>query len=109
MDSTHILVQGAYLYLCASVDLYSGYVVGWSLSNTITSNCCREIFQEAIEKHGKPEILNTDQGSQFTAYELCDWVTDLSRAIQLSMNGKGRAISHMFTEPLWRSAKYEPV
>ncbi|QMU65417.1 MAG: IS3 family transposase [Flavobacteriaceae bacterium] len=109
MDITYIPVQGGYLYLCAIIDLYSRYVVGWSLSNTMTSNRCRETLQEAIEKHGKPEILNTDKGSQFTAYEFCDWVTHPDRAIKLSMDGKGRAIDNIFIERLWRSVKYEHV
>ena len=109
MDITYIPVQGGYLYLCAIIDLYSRYVVGWSLSNTMTSNWCRETLQEAIEKHGKPEILNTDQGSQFTAYEFCDWVTHPDQGIKLSMDGKGRAIDNIFIERLWRSLKYEHV
>ncbi|QMU66333.1 MAG: IS3 family transposase [Flavobacteriaceae bacterium] len=109
MDITYIPVQGGYLYLCAIIDLYSRYVVGWSLSNTMTSNRCRETLQEAIEKHGKPEILNTDKGSQFTAYEFCHWVTHPDRAIKLSMDGKGRAIDNIFIERLWRSVKYEHV
>ena len=58
MDITYIPVQGGYLYLCAIIDLYSRYVVGWSLSNTMTSNWCRETLQEAIEKHGKPEKID---------------------------------------------------
>ena len=103
MDITYILVQGGYLYLCAIIDLFSRYVVGWSLSNTMTSNWCRETLQEAIEKHGKPEILNTDQGSQFTAYEFCDWVIHPDQGIKLSMDGKGRAIDNIFIERLWRS------
>lgn len=108
-DITYIPVQGGYLYLCAIIDLYSRYVVGWSLSNTMTSHWCRETLEEAIEKHGKPEILHTDQGSQFTSYEFCDWVTHCDRAIKLSMDGKGRAIDNIFVERLWRSVKYEHV
>ena len=61
------------------------------------------------EQYGTPEILNTDQGSQFTAYEFCDWVTHPNQGIRLSMDGKGRAIDNIFIERLWRSVKYEHV
>ena len=109
MDITYIPVQGGYLYLCAIIDLYSRYVVGWSLSNTMTSNWCKQTLQTAVGTHGTPEILNTDQGSQFTAYEFCDWVTHPDQRIKLSMDGKGRAIDNIFIERLWRSLKYEHV
>lgn len=109
MDITYIPVQGGYLYLCAIIDLYSRYVVGWSLSNTMSSEWCRQTLQTAIEQYGTPEILNTDQGSQFTAYEFCDWVTHPDQGIRLSMDGKGRAIDNIFIERLWRSVKYEHV
>jgi len=109
MDITYIPVQGGYLYLCAIIDLYSRYVVGWSLSNTMSTDWCKQTLQGAIARHGCPEILNTDQGSQFTAYEFCDWVTHPERGIKLSMDGKGRAIDNIFIERLWRSVKYEHV
>lgn len=109
MDITYIPVQGGYLYLCAIIDLYSRFVVGWSLSNTMSSHWCKTTLQAAIEDYGSPEILNTDQGSQFTAYEFCDWVTHEDRDIKLSMDGKGRAIDNIFIERLWRSVKYEQV
>lgn len=109
MDITYIPVQGGYLYLCAIIDLYSRYVVGWSLSNTMSSEWCRQTLQAAVEQYGTPEILNTDQGSQFTAYEFCDWVTHPDQGIRLSMDGKGRAIDNIFIERLWRSVKYEHV
>ncbi len=109
MDITYIPVQGGYLYLCAIIDVYSRFVVGWSLSNTMTSEWCRQTLRGAIDQYGRPEILNTDQGSQFTAYEFCDWVTHPQQGIQLSMDGKGRAIDNIFIERLWRSVKYEHV
>lgn len=109
MDITYIPVQGGYLYLCAIIDVYSRYVVGWSLSNTMSADWCKQTLQGAIARHGSPEILNTDQGSQFTAYEFCDWVTHPERGIKLSMDGKGRAIDNIFIERLWRSVKYEHV
>lgn len=109
MDITYIPVQGGYLYLCALIDLYSRYVVGWSLSNTMTSEWCRKTLGTAISEHGAPEILNTDQGSQFTAHEFCNWATAPQQGIRLSMDGKGRCLDNIFVERLWRSVKYEHV
>jgi putative transposase len=108
MDITYVPVQGGYLYLVAVIDLFSRYVVNWSLSNTMTSKWCKQALEEAIRQFGKPEILNTDQGSQFTADEFTQYViNDLE--IRLSMDGKGRAIDNIFIERLWRSVKYEHV
>ena len=109
MDITYIPVKGGYLYLCAVIDLYSRYVVGWSLSNTMTSEWCRRTLETAVMEHGTPEILNTDQGSQFTAKEFHTWVTAPQQGIRLSMDGIGRAIDNIFIERLWRSVKYEHV
>ena len=106
-DITYIPIKGGYLYLCAIIDLYSRYVVSWSLSNTMTSDWCKQTLEQAVQKYGTPKILNTDQGSQFTAHEFCDWVID--QGIELSMDGKGRAIDNIFIERLWRSVKYEHV
>jgi len=108
-DISYIPVQGGHLYLCAIIDLYSRFVLNWSLSNTMTSSWCRETLEEAVQSYGTPEILNTDQGSQFTAHEYAHWVTDPQRGIRLSMDGKGRAIDNIFIERLWRSVKYEHV
>ena len=107
MDITYIPVQGGHLYLCAIIDLYSRYVVGWSLSNTMTSNWCRETLQEAIEKHGKPEILNTDQGSQFTCLAYVDLLK--GEGIKISMDGKGRALDNIYIERFWRTIKYQHI
>ena len=107
-DITYIPVKGGYLYLVAIIDLYSRFVVGWSLSNTMTSEWCKQTLDTAIENYGTPEILNTDQGSQFTALEFSNYVTK-ERNIRLSMDGKGRAIDNIFIERLWRSVKYEHV
>lgn len=109
MDITYIPVQGGYLYLCAIIDLYSRCVVGWSLSNTMTAEWCRSTVEDAVRENGAPEILNTDQGSQFTAYGFCEWVTAPEQGIRLSMDGKGRALDNIFIERLWRSVKYEHV
>jgi putative transposase len=108
MDITYIPVQGGYLYLVAVIDLYSRYVLNWYLSNSMTSRWCRQTLDEAIQQFGKPEIVNTDQGSQFTAEEFSLYVVN-DLEIRLSMDGKGRAIDNIFIERLWRSVKYEHV
>ena len=108
MDITYIPVQGGYLYLVAVIDLFSRYVLNWSLSNTMTSRWCRQVLEEAVQQYGKPEIVNTDQGSQFTADEFTQYVVN-DLKIRLSMDGKGRAIDNIFIERLWRSVKYEHV
>jgi len=75
------------------------------VQRNFTTSYWNKLLKQAIEKYGKPQIPNTDQASQFAAYAFCDRVTDPSRAIQLSREGIGRAIDHMFIEPLWHSAK----
>ena len=108
MVITYIPVQGGYLYLVAAIDLFSRYVLNWSLSNTMSSKWCLDVLKEAVEKHGKPKIVNTDQGSQFTADEFANYVVN-DIEIELSMDGKGRAIDNIFIERLWLSVKYEHV
>lgn len=109
VDITYIPVKGGYLYLVAIIDLYSRFVVGWSLSNTMQAEWCKATLQEAIATHGSPEILNTDQGSQFTSEVFTSFITSEEFGIRLSMDGKGRAIDNVFIERLWRSLKYEHV
>lgn len=107
MDITYIPMKKGYLYLVAIIDLYSRYVVGWSLSNSMDADWCRDCLAEAIRVHGKPEIVNTDQGSQFTSEVFAGFV--LKNEIRLSMDGKGRATDNAFIERLWRSVKYEKL
>jgi len=106
-DITYIPMRKGFMYLVAIIDLYSRYVVGWSVSNTMDAEWCSNTLKEAISQHGKPEIINTDQGSQFTSEAFTQCV--LSNGIRLSMDGKGRAIDNAFVERLWRSVKYESV
>ncbi|UXP34203.1 DDE-type integrase/transposase/recombinase [Reichenbachiella agarivorans] len=100
-------MKKGFMYLTAIIDLYSRYVVNWSVSNSMDADWCRNCLEEAIETHEKPEILNTDQGSQFTSEVFANFV--LSQDIKLSMDGKGRAIDNAFIERLWRSVKYEKL
>lgn len=106
-DITYIPMEKGFMYLTAIIDLYSRCVLNWSVSNSMDADWCAEVLQEAIDMHGKPEIVNTDQGSQYTSEIFV--TTVLSNNIKLSMDGKGRAIDNVFIERLWRSVKYESV
>lgn len=107
LDITYIPMSKGYMYLVAIIDLHSRYVVNWSVSNTMDAHWCAQMLEEAIETHGRPEIVNTDQGSQFTSDVFTQCV--LSKGIKLSMDGKGRATDNAFIERLWRSVKYEQI
>lgn len=106
-DITYIPMKKGFLYLTAVIDLYSRKVLNWSLSNTMSAEWCSKVVQEAIEMYGKPTIFNTDQGVQYTS-ELFTNVLKKNE-IQISMDGKGRAIDNIFIERLWRTVKYEHV
>ena len=93
------------MYLTAVIDWYSRYVLAWKLSNSLDGLFCREVLLDAL-KIAKPEIFNTDQGAQYTCL-VCGILID--HGIQVSMDGKGRAIDNVFIERLWRSLKYENI
>lgn len=105
-DITYIPLQHGFLYLTAVIDWFSRYVLAWRLSNTLEGSFCVEALHEALDR-GRPEIFNTDQGSQFTSREFTGRLRQSSIAI--SMDGKGRALDNVFIERLWRSVKYEEV
>jgi putative transposase len=106
-DITYIPVRHGFLYLIAIMDWATRKVLSWRLSNTLDASFCVEALNEAIARYGKPEIMNTDQGSQFTG---SDWITILSDAkIKISMDGRGRYLDNIFIERLWRSLKQEAV
>jgi putative transposase len=104
-DITWIPMQKGFMYMFAIIDVYSRYVLNWSISNSMDAEWCTEVLNEAIEMHGTPEIFNTDQGSQFTSLHFTGALK--SQNIRISMDGKGRAIDNVFIERLWRSVKYE--
>ena len=106
-DITYIPVQRGFLYLIAIMDWATRHVLAWRLSNTMESRFCVEALNEAMAKYGKPEIFNTDQGSQFTSFEFTGVLKDAGIAI--SMDGRGRCMDNIFIERLWRSLKYEAV
>lgn len=107
IDITYIPMKKGFMYLTAIIDLHSRFVINWSVSNTMDAEWCQQALEEAIEMYGKPEILNTDQGSQFTSEVFANYV--LGEGIRLSMDGKGRATDNAFIERLWRSVKYEKL
>lgn len=107
MDITYIPMPRGFMYLTAIIDLYSRYVISWSLSNCMDSEWCAQVYTEAVELYGAPQIINTDQGSQFTSDEFTRTVK--GSGAKLSMDGKGRATDNAFIERLWRSVKYEHV
>jgi len=107
MDITYIPMKRGFVYLVAVVDWFSRRVLAWRLSITLETAPCLEALQEAMARHGKPEIMNTDQGSQFTSI---DFITVLIDAdIKISMDGKGAWRDNVFVERLWRTLKYEEV
>jgi putative transposase len=107
IDITFIPMPKGFLYLTAIIDVYSRYVVGWGISNSLDASCSLNVTKEAIQRHGKPEIINSDQGSQFTCHE---WIELLEKEeIKISMDGKGRAIDNIFIERFWRSVKWDYV
>jgi putative transposase len=107
MDITYVPMARGFVYLAAVVDWYSRKVLSWRLSITMEAAFCIEALEEAFARYGKPEIFNTDQGSQFTSQEFTDV---LSKAgIAISMDGKGAWRDNVFVERLWRSIKYEEI
>ena len=106
-DITYIPMQQGFLYLVAVIDWYSRLVLSWRLSNTMDKTFCVEALQEALDRYGKPEIFNTDQGVQFTCEAFITTLSD--QGIRISMDGKGRCLDNIFCERLWRSLKYEEV
>ena len=105
-DITYIPMARGFLYLVASMDWYSRYVVAWRLSNTLDADFCVETLEEALSK-GKPEVFNTDQGSQFTSEGFTELLEE--HGVSISMDGKGRYTDNIFVERLWRTVKYEEV
>ena len=107
VDITYIPMRRGFLYLAAIMDWYSRKVLAWRISNSMEADFCVEALKEAIAKYGKPAIMNSDQGSQFTGFE---WTQALKESeVKISMDGKGRWIDNRMIERLWRSLKYECI
>jgi putative transposase len=107
MDITYIAMARGFVYLAAVVDWFSRRVLSWRLSITLEADFCIEAVEEALARHGKPDIFNTDQGSQFTSVDFIKVLKDAEIAI--SMDGKGAWRDNVFVERLWRTIKYEEV
>lgn len=105
-DITYIPMAKGFMYLMAVIDVYSRYVLSWKLSNTMDVQFCTEVLEEALSR-GKPEIFNTDQGSQFTSAAFTGLLAQ--NGIKISMDGKGSYNDNLFIERLWRTVKYEEV
>jgi putative transposase len=105
-DITYVPLRHGFVYLTAVMDWYSRYVLSWRLSNRLEGSFCLEALDEAL-KHGKPEVFNTDQGTQFTSEAFVNRLLD--RSVAVSMDGRGRALDNVFIERLWRSVKYQEI
>jgi putative transposase len=107
MDITYVPLARGFVYLAAVIDWFSRKVLAWRLSITLSADFCIEALDEALARHGTPEIFNTDQGSQFTSVDFTRVLADAGIAI--SMDGKGAWRDNVFIERLWRTVKYEEV
>jgi putative transposase len=107
VDITYIPMTNGFMYLTAIIDHYSRYIVSWDVFNNMNAENTLEVFKMAIEEHGKPEIINSDQGSQFT----CPLWTEFAdkEGVRISMDGKGRALDNIYIERFWRTLKRDYV
>lgn len=107
IDITYIPMKRGFMYLTAIMDIYSRYIVAWDISNTLEAESCLNVLKNAISLCGKPEIINSDQGSQFTCELWTSYVEN--QGIRISMDGKGRALDNVYIERFWRSVKHDHV
>lgn len=107
IDITYIPMVSGFLYLTAIIDVYSRYIVGWNISNTLDAAASLQVVKQAVKDYGAPEILNSDQGSQFTCSGYVEYLK--SEGVRISMDGKGRALDNIFIERFWRSIKYRHI
>ena len=106
-DITYIPMDKGFLYMTAVIDVYSRRIMGWGISNSMTKKWCIGVLDDAIRTHGKPEIVNSDQGSQYTSF---DWTNYLKKnGIKVSMDGKGRATDNAWIERFWKTIKYDYI
>jgi putative transposase len=107
IDITYIPMKKGFMYLTAIIDVYSRYIVGWDIFNSLDAENSLLVLKSAIARHGKPEIINSDQGSQFTCALWTEYLE--GEAIQISRDGKGRATDNIFIERFWRTIKRDYV
>jgi putative transposase len=106
-DITYIPMKKGFMYITAIIDVYSRKIVGWGISNTMSAQWCKQVLEEAIAKHGNPEIVNSDQGSQYTSALWTQYLEE--QGILISMDGKGRALDNVWIERFWKSLKYDYI
>lgn len=109
IDITYIPMAKGFMYLTAIIDLYSRYIVGWGVFNNLDAANSLLVLKQAIEKHGPPEIINSDQGSQFTCALWTEYVEAEGSGMRISMDGRGRALDNIFIERFWRTLKQDYV
>ena len=107
VDISYIPLKKGFMYLFAIIDLFSRFIVGWSISNTMTDDWVVNTINEAIENHGVPKIINSDQGSQFTSNDYINY--HKRNNIQISMDGKGRATDNSFIERFFKTIKHDKI
>jgi len=107
IDITYIPMEKGFMYLTAIIDLYSRYIVAWDVFNNLHAETTLSVLKQAIQQHGKPEIINSDQGSQFTCALWTEFADN--EGITISMDGKGRATDNIFIERFWRTVKQDHV
>lgn len=106
-DITYVPMAKGFMYLTAVIDVFSRKILAWGLSNSQDAKWCKQVVEEAISRYGKPEIINSDQGSQYTS---SIWITYLEKnGVQISMDGKGRALDNIWIERFWKSIKYDYI
>jgi putative transposase len=106
-DITYIRMAGGFVYLTAVMDWYSRFVLSWEVSVTMDAEFCVSALERSLRLYGSPEIFNTDQGAQYTSNEFTGILRE--HGVQISMDGKGRAMDNIFIERLWRTVKYEEI
>lgn len=106
-DITYIPLNRGFMYMIAIIDVYSRKVLHWSISNSMNVEWCAQVYQDTVEQYGCPEIINTDQGSQFTSPIFTK--ISMDNNIKISMDGKGRALDNIYIERFWRALKYEHI
>jgi putative transposase len=106
IDISYIPMRYGFMYLVAIIDVKSRYIVGWDISNTMEASWVVKTIKKAVKEHGAPEIINSDQGTQFTSEEYVEYIKSL-KTVKISMDGKGRATDNAFIERFFRTIKYD--
>ena len=106
-DITYIPMAKGFMYMTAFIDVYSRKIVGWGISNSMSKQWVLNVLKDVIARHGRPKIINTDQGSQYTSFAWTHFLEE--QGIQISMDSKGRAIDNIWIERFWKNIKYNYI